>query len=288
MSIAKTGALPDSYKYVTVSVDSFDGRLLQGRLYHDSQEEGMSFGCISEMAHLLENLYDGLHYPMKSVEQRSFVKRDHAAAQDFEGGDGSRQKREPGKLAEYQLHVKYRFNATWQGEIKDIRDGGTFSFSSFLELMEYLDQSLGQDSGKEQHGLGKRMCEVAVRNVENYVMAGDVSHPAVEMRRNFSSIFDLKDAIEYMLLPRPEGETEGKIITPRSVLVNAGCFGPMTFVVRVLFRRNATWQGTICWKEKRRQVSFRSFLEMLMVMQEAVSESEGWAGEQETASGQVG
>ena len=26
-------------------------------------------------------------------------------------------------------------------------------------------------------------------------------------------------------------------------------FGNMTFVIRVLFRRNATWQGTISWKE---------------------------------------
>ena len=39
MSIAKTGTLPDSYKYVNIAIDSFDGRLLQGRLYHDSLEE---------------------------------------------------------------------------------------------------------------------------------------------------------------------------------------------------------------------------------------------------------
>ena len=31
MSIAKTGALQDSYKYVNIAIDSFDGRLLQGR-----------------------------------------------------------------------------------------------------------------------------------------------------------------------------------------------------------------------------------------------------------------
>ena len=36
MSIAKTGTLPDSYKYVNIAVDRFDGRLLQGRIYHDS------------------------------------------------------------------------------------------------------------------------------------------------------------------------------------------------------------------------------------------------------------
>ena len=50
MSIAKTGTLPDSYKYVNIAIDRFDGRLLQGRIYHDSLEEEIPFGCISDMA----------------------------------------------------------------------------------------------------------------------------------------------------------------------------------------------------------------------------------------------
>ena len=44
----------------------------------------------------------------------------------------------------------------------------------------------------------------------------------------------------------------------------------MTFLVRVLFRRNDTWQGTVCWKEKGEQASFRSFLELLMMVDSAV------------------
>ena len=55
--------LPDSYKYVNIAIDSFDGRLLQGRLYHDSLEEEIPFGCISEMAICLEKLFDELRYP---------------------------------------------------------------------------------------------------------------------------------------------------------------------------------------------------------------------------------
>ncbi len=63
MSIAKTGALQDSYKYVNIAIDSFDGRLLQGRICHDSLEEAVPFGCISEMAICLENLFYELRYP---------------------------------------------------------------------------------------------------------------------------------------------------------------------------------------------------------------------------------
>ena len=64
--------------------------------------------------------------------------------------------------------------------------------------------------------------------------------------------------------------------------------GRATFTVQVTYRQNATWQGTICWKEKRGQVSFRSFLEMLLLMQEAVADSGGWNEELKAASGHAG
>lgn len=286
MSIARTGTLPDSYKYVNIAIDSYDGRLLCGRLYHDSLEEAIPFGCISEMAICLEKLFDELRYPMKSVDQRSFVGINHGGL-SLRSGEAGGKKRLQGKLAEFCLHVKYRFHSTWQGDIMDLRNGGTYSFRSFLELMEYLDRSLGHGSDI-MHGLGKRMCEVAVRNFSHFVMGGDVSHPAVADRREFASEFELRDEVERLLLPLPEGADKGNLISPRNVTVNAGGFGPMTFVIRVMFRRNATWQGTICWKEKRRQVSFRSFLEMLLLMQEAVADSEGWDEALKAASGHMG
>ena len=134
MSIAKTGTLPDSYKYVNIAIDSFDGRLLQGRLYHDSLEEEIPFGCISEMAICLEKLFDELRYPMKSVDHRSFVGIKHGSL-SLRCGVEAGKKRLQGKLAEFCLHVKYRFHSTWQGDIMDLRNGGTYSFQSFLELM---------------------------------------------------------------------------------------------------------------------------------------------------------
>lgn len=288
MSIARTGALPESYKYVKVSIQSFEDGRLRGQLYHDSLDKAAAFGCLSEMALYLEALFDDLRYPMKSVDQRSFIRKRHEGM-PLEGvcettddnGLGA------GNLAEFRLHVKYRFHATWQGEITDIRDGSTFCFDSFLELMGYFERSLGRDGRNSGYGLGKRMCEVAVRNLDRYIMAGDVSHPAVEKRGNFASEYELKEELEHMLQPVAEGEEERKIVVPRSVMVDAGNFGPMTFVVRVLFRRNATWQGTICWKEKRRQVSFRSFLELLLLMQEAAADSQGWNEELKIASGDM-
>ena len=47
-----------------------------------------------------------------------------------------------------------------------------------------------------------------------------------------------------------------------------------TFVVNVQFRQNATWQGNILWMEENRKQNFRSVLEMIRLMDEALLESD--------------
>jgi len=48
-----------------------------------------------------------------------------------------------------------------------------------------------------------------------------------------------------------------------------------TFVVHVQYRQNATWQGKIVWAEKKKECSFRSALEMLKLMDEAIGDDSG-------------
>lgn len=44
-----------------------------------------------------------------------------------------------------------------------------------------------------------------------------------------------------------------------------------TFLVTVQFRQNATWQGTIAWMNQNKKQSFRSALEMIKLMDEALA-----------------
>lgn len=277
MSVGRTGALPDSQKYYIITVDSFEERQLKGQVYHECLAQGLPFGCISEMAFVLEGMFDKLRYPMKSVDQRNFNKKSSGFKSQARIPEAVNQDvQAKGKLGEFRLHVKYRFYATWQGDITNLRDGSTFSFLSFLELLEYFNRTFGGGSEDNQYGLGKKMCEVVVRNYEDYILSGDISHPSVEHRKHFKNEFDIKEAIEYMLNPLPQGEQTQTVIVPRSMTIVTGNYGPATFVVRVLFRRNATWQGTICWKEAHCQVSFRSFLELILLIQNAVIGNEDW------------
>ena len=49
--------------------------------------------------------------------------------------------------------------------------------------------------------------------------------------------------------------------------------GDSAFLVRVMFRQNATWMGEIHWLNGEKKLYFRSMMEMLMLMQEALDKS---------------
>lgn len=51
-----------------------------------------------------------------------------------------------------------------------------------------------------------------------------------------------------------------------------------TFLVKIIFRQNASWQGSVVWQEQRREESFRSALELLFLMNSALM-GEGGANE---------
>ena len=44
----------------------------------------------------------------------------------------------------------------------------------------------------------------------------------------------------------------------------------VTFIIQVQFRQNATWQGTIRWADKKKAQRFRSTLEMIKLMDDAL------------------
>ena len=51
-----------------------------------------------------------------------------------------------------------------------------------------------------------------------------------------------------------------------------------TFVIHVMHRQNATWQGSVTWAEKDKKANFRSTLELIKLIDGAVEESMPEAG----------
>ena len=61
----------------------------------------------------------------------------------------------------------------------------------------------------------------------------------------------------------------------------AGEKGKGTFVIKVLNTQNATWQGTIDWLEGERSEAFRSALELIKLVDSALSPTDGEEGRED-------
>lgn len=48
-----------------------------------------------------------------------------------------------------------------------------------------------------------------------------------------------------------------------------------TFVVRIQDCQNSTWQGSVLWAEKQQKQYFRSTLELMLLLEEAVEADRG-------------
>ena len=73
MPMTKKGLLPNAYRFIHIAADGFRRPYTEwGDLYHDSREGGMPFIGLSEMILILEELFDEIHYPIKSVDYRNF------------------------------------------------------------------------------------------------------------------------------------------------------------------------------------------------------------------------
>ena len=63
---------------------------------------------------------------------------------------------------------------------------------------------------------------------------------------------------------------ENTTSTPAPIIHQEGELA--TFALKVLFRQNASWQGSVVWQEGGREESFRSVLELIFLMDSVLSE----------------
>ena len=103
-----------------------------------------------------------------------------------------------------------------------------------------------------------------------YIPDGDSFHSTIEFLKKMESMLDemkfpqsFRANRVFCQLPEP------KVAAPPMGSPPSGAYG--TFHLKVLFRQNASWQGSVTWVEGHREESFRSVLELLLLMDSAVS-----------------
>ena len=128
-------------------------------------------------------------------------------------------------------------------------------------------------------GAEYRTTTVCVDSYEKGVLQGRFYNPYLSGGQGFQSmtqfLLGMEQALDGMDFPKsftaartfsvpPEHETG-----PPEQEFRPG--KKATFAVRVLFRQNASWQGSVTWLEGKREQSFRSVLELVVLMDSALN-----------------
>ena len=127
---------------------------------------------------------------------------------------------------------------------------------------------------------------ICIDSFDDYSMTGRLYHSSLAHEAYFRSFMELIEILEHIfnMLEYPQSSMtlrsfEGtkpaerydirKPAIPASVPFNAKG-STATFRLRVMFRQNATWQGSVRWMEADKEENFRSVLELLHLMDSAI------------------
>lgn len=119
---------------------------------------------------------------------------------------------------------------------------------------------------------------VCVDSYDNGVPQGRFYNPYMSAERSFQSLTQLLQSMESTLetMDFPKAYTETRTFAPLTQCLSGAPPGQCrpgavaTFAVRILFRQNASWQGSVTWMEGKREQSFRSALELILLMGSAL------------------
>ncbi|MDO5408727.1 MAG: hypothetical protein Q4F28_15575 [Eubacteriales bacterium] len=131
---------------VCICIDSYRYGNSAGRLYHGNSAAAIPFQSVVELVADMEELFDEINFPEASTRARAF--RGSKKQQRQRRGDTpmARERNilnQKGELATFVVHVQYRQNATWQGEVLWADKNEKVSFRSALELLKLMDGAMG-------------------------------------------------------------------------------------------------------------------------------------------------
>lgn len=133
-----------------------------------------------------------------------------------------------------------------------------------------------------------RTTVVCIDSYQDGVLKGRLFNPylsgAVQFESLMQFILRMEGLLDGMHFPQPFDETRTFApVSAQPPAVRPDQAEPegklATFLVKVIFRQNASWQGSVIWKEQRREESFRSVLELLLLMHSALMADEGTSGD---------
>lgn len=128
-----------------------------------------------------------------------------------------------------------------------------------------------------------RKMVVCVDSYHNGVLKGRL-YTAFQEMEIFASLSQFLVKIETVLevTRMPQSYTASRsfstMLLPEDRTMAAGDIRPgteATFELQILFRQHSSWQGMLLWQEQRERQSFRSVLELVLLMDSALRSRKG-------------
>ena len=124
-----------------------------------------------------------------------------------------------------------------------------------------------------------RTTMICIDSYDQSILCGRLINPYLSGSVPFEGLMQLllrmEDLLDRMNFPQPFARTRSfapMASQELSVQPENGQQGKLaTFAVKVLFRQNASWQGSVTWLESGREESFRSVLELALLMHSALT-----------------
>ena len=142
-------------------------------------------------------------------------------------------------------------------------------------------------------GNAYRTTVVCVDSCDNGVLTGRLYNPYLENGETFQSLMQfllkMEDLLDGMQFPQSFTTARAFTVPPAQRAASPPDPEPQegkcgTFAVRVIFRQNASWQGSVTWLEGGREESFRSALELILLMESALKGETSKAQKREPSS----
>lgn len=271
MSIAKMSMLDNSYRYFTVTVDRYERQCMEGIISHAGEPLCIRYGNFLELVLQMNQIFDRMSCPKQAMEFRQFSGTDYPALKVKKC-----KKAYKGKLATFQIYVKFRYDASWQGNITWLEGERTEHFESILQMIQLIDEILIGRYRIKDPRKGARTCQVAVNSYDSGLLEGSVQNAFINHLEEFKGTIGLADAMVH-LFEVGIGRSASGIAPGECKIISEETWGTYrkggrraTFVIKILYREHSTWQGVICWRETGEKQAFRSFLEMIILMASAL------------------
>ena len=122
---------------------------------------------------------------------------------------------------------------------------------------------------------------ICVDSYHHSILQGRFYNPLLNEGQSFQSlsqfITKMEQTLDGMEFPKAYTITRTfspppeRPLGPTSTVYQEGTLA--TFSLRILFRQNASWQGSITWLDKNQEQSFRSVLELILLFDNALTQS---------------